>query len=626
MHELRQTNGRTNAEALLTSSPTAPTRRIHVDQKPRSRLASNERRLETRIGHTCAGDLDELSENSQFVPLSVAQRATTGSSGVRRRQMLPSAAGMLTTKAAEGSSRHEGDGDPGYGNCGHDMSGGKHDLKELRELRNVAVVKGIKNMAKFFTAKGCAALYEVGDDAPAIFFECWYTSSNSSIRCMSKDVYKRLMPIFEERLLWLTSEMTAPMPLPPPPARRRTRDFPTSASQQISPMPLPPAPARRRTRALPASASQPKTGRAAATAAEGKLPDTEHRAMIHAATQKEGAALGNDGSSVTGDVSTNRATSDPDPSKFLASAVSAARADTGAPRKGCACREPGTRPDRDDFFAFMFLVRCKHEMGEDTDALLHRGDVAWSRNGLANTNKLFGYSVESLRAIPVSDWLIFLMRVMIMELNQLLFRGRYPLQWGLREALTALRSVELTPPPKCDSGDHDAYMRFHHSFYLATHIVYVQSAYNSIRASQLEIPWLYRYIRVSFRFLLKRARAKFKGKDVYLDVDGVAEVIDCLRGAGLTEASDKMVCEGTLLLLRLQQPNGSWPVWLPGYDCPERDLDTYHRVHPTWVCTQALRDRDFRIAGNEGNHIWSTFIPKLLADINFKELAYQPDW
>ena len=36
---------------------------------------------------------------------------------------------------------------------------------------------------------------------------------------------------------------------------------------------------------------------------------------------------------------------------------------------------------------------------------------------------------------------------------------------------------ELTPPPS-KGGDFNA---FHHSFYLATHIVYVQSAYNAIK-------------------------------------------------------------------------------------------------------------------------------------------------
>ena len=32
----------------------------------------------------------------------------------------------------------------------------------------------------------------------------------------------------------------------------------------------------------------------------------------------------------------------------------------------------------------------------------------------------------------------------------------------------------------------------------------------------------------------------------------------------MTEASDPMVCEGTLLLLDFQRKNGSWPAWLPG--------------------------------------------------------------
>ena len=35
--------------------------------------------------------------------------------------------------------------------------------------------------------------------------------------------------------------------------------------------------------------------------------------------------------------------------------------------------------------------------------------------------------------------------------------------------------------------------------------------------------------------------------------DGVGEVVDCLRGLGLTEASDAMVCDGTVWLLEQQQ-------------------------------------------------------------------------
>ena len=78
--------------------------------------------------------------------------------------------------------------------------------------------------------------------------------------------------------------------------------------------------------------------------------------------------------------------------------------------------------------------------------------------------------------------------------------------WVLRarqDALIALRQIELTPPPRGDEPFTDG---FHHSFYLATHIVYVQSAYNAIKADQREIPWLYRYVRASFRFWMRQVR------------------------------------------------------------------------------------------------------------------------
>ena len=39
------------------------------------------------------------------------------------------------------------------------------------------------------------------------------------------------------------------------------------------------------------------------------------------------------------------------------------------------------------------------------------------------------------RQVSVEDWLMLLMRVMIMEYNQLLFPGRFRLQWGMREEL-----------------------------------------------------------------------------------------------------------------------------------------------------------------------------------------------
>lgn len=48
--------------------------------------------------------------------------------------------------------------------------------------RGKAVLKGMKYMAKFLKRDNFKALYEIGDDAPSIFFEIWYTSANSQIR------------------------------------------------------------------------------------------------------------------------------------------------------------------------------------------------------------------------------------------------------------------------------------------------------------------------------------------------------------------------------------------------------------------------------------------------------------
>ena len=141
--------------------------------------------------------------------------------------------------------------------------------------------------------------------------------------------------------------------------------------------------------------------------------------------------------------------------------------------------------------------------------------MAWAKHGFSNTDILFGHAKARLDKVSVEDWLMLLMRIMIMEYNQLLFPGRFRLQWGMREALTALglgfgfglglglaltlpkpdhnpnqaltalRSLELTPPPsKSNPTDFNA---FHHSFYLATHIVYVQSAYNAIKADQVRV-------------------------------------------------------------------------------------------------------------------------------------------
>ena len=91
----------------------------------------------------------------------------------------------------------------------------------------------------------------------------------------------------------------------------------------------------------------------------------------------------------------------------------------------------------------------------------------------------------------------------------------------------------------------------------------------------------------------------------------------------ITPNLDRLAGEGTLFMLRTQRKNGFWPSVMPGEKTPEKDLDYYHRVHPTWVCTQALRDRDFKIGANA---FWPEFIAKMLRDTQFDKLLYKPGW
>lgn len=49
----------------------------------------------------------------------------------------------------------------------------------------------------------------------------------------------------------------------------------------------------------------------------------------------------------------------------------------------------------------------------------------------------------------------------------------------------------------------------------------------------------------------------------------------------------------------------------------------YDKLHSTWVCTQALRDRDFQIIRNAA---WLGHAEKLLRVTEFHKLDYKPSW
>ena len=83
---------------------------------------------------------------------------------------------------------------------------------------------------------------------------------------------------------------------------------------------------------------------------------------------------------------------------------------------------------------------------------------------------------------------------------------------------------------------------------------------------------------------------------------------------GLTEASDPYCCEGSAYLLRVQNKNGSFPAW---FEVGQSATTFYDKLHSTWVCTQALRDRDFQIIRNAA---WLGHAEKLLRQTDFGKL------
>jgi len=526
-----------------------------------------------------------------------------------------------------------------------DMRGRKHEIKTLRDRRRAAVMKGMSWMRKYLRKNNYAALLDVGDDAAQIFFEMWYTSADSRVRAYAKGISIEMLEKFCSR-------------------------------------------------------------------------------------------------KVAGDWSLGlRSTS--------------------------------------DFLQVMYLLRCEHELEMDTSILLQLADEAWKRLGLRCTDRLFGRQAGDLDDVETSPWLFLLMDILIMEFNRCLFPGRWPISWGLYEALCALRKHELTPPP------HDAENRFSDSFYLATHIVYAMNAYQSIKTDARQAPWLFQYNRHCLTYWMKlhwkndkavrrckklvllkqeempqltevvgaeciievggaeaegaltadgqvgdqlpdslngqevteaasvttlddemalqsnvlannhtlaseigeskvgcsvqsakppktkvprskkstkgrsrRASVKKKGvpscsnsskqptkpnksddgledqrralsaKGKFIDIDGVAEAMDVLKGCGQTEASDPLLAEASLYLLRMQGKGGGWPNNLD----PERvrlgkenKSQHYDKIHPTWVASQALRDRDYKIE-RPGNVAWQEHVNRLLKASNFCELGYAPTW
>ena len=124
------------------------------------------------------------------------------------------------------------------------------------------------------------------------------------------------------------------------------------------------------------------------------------------------------------------------------------------------------------------------------------------------------------------------MRVLIVEYMNLIYRNRWPIQWGMRECFLAIRDLELKTWK--DVGEEDEY---DDAFYLATHIVFAISAYSATKTDEKDVPWLYAYVRGAFKHWRKNMRHSLRsGKhdtEYYVDIDGIGEILDNLRGVCL---------------------------------------------------------------------------------------------
>jgi hypothetical protein len=80
-----------------------------------------------------------------------------------------------------------------------DLKGRRHQLTKLRARRYDAVMSGMTFMRKFLQKNNYSALHSIGDDAPSIFFEIWYTSADSRIRLRAKSIMMELMNVYERK-------------------------------------------------------------------------------------------------------------------------------------------------------------------------------------------------------------------------------------------------------------------------------------------------------------------------------------------------------------------------------------------------------------------------------------------
>ena len=288
---------------------------------------------------------------------------------------------------------------------------------------------------------------------------------------------------------------------------------------------------------------------------------------------------------------------------------------------------------------FEILGAVRYEpLGFDSAELLAHADEAIAHVDMVGLT-MPGRFLADWRSgqLCTCDWYEVAYRVFIIEYCEVVHPGRLQPRprVGMREVLASLRRHSLEPPCQV-AADSD----FGEGYYLATHLCYWLSAYSATLELR-DAPWLVAYVRDTLAFWLAQAELRTQGIAgeatdglVYVDLDGLAECVDVLRGlqhsrsasstnkfgttsdaqerqhAAFMQELPALLDRGTQWLLSRQTPNGSWaPSWAPSVHpkdplkpklrhvaaAESEDNDTYtdlyDALHPTWTCTMALCDR-----------------------------------
>ena len=180
--------------------------------------------------------------------------------------------------------------------------------------------------------------------------------------------------------------------------------------------------------------------------------------------------------------------------------------------------------------------------------------------------------MSNLRGASEDTIYEILMGAYSLEKANAVYGDRFKVAFRLKDILLFLKSKSLTPYG--EYGDTGNQLAQDHA-YLATHMAYVLNNYGRLRLSEMDAPFLFRYLRDNYDVVLALE-----------DIELVGEFIDVFRSMGFNSATDAMVRSGTRFLLQAQNEDGSWGRWW-------EEEDPYDAVHYTWCAMAGLRDRTF---------------------------------